>query len=165
MATLLERAIALVQKHPDAGNVSLTANYGVAAQTLAVVDTKQIERALYNLLLNACQSRSAPADPVHVTARLEVQGDLISFEVTDDGAGVPDDIRTSLFQPFVSQGKQKGSGLGLTLAHCIAAEHGGYLVLVNSRPGETIFRMSIARGLLGEVVFPEKSETEVANEA
>jgi signal transduction histidine kinase len=165
MATLLERAIALVQKHPDAGNVSLTANYGVAAQTLAVVDTKQIERALYNLLLNACQSRSAPADPVHVTARLEVQGDLISFEVTDDGAGVPDDIRTSLFQPFVSQGKQKGSGLGLTLAHCIAAEHGGYLVLVSSRPGETIFRMSIARGLLGEVVFPEKSETEVANEA
>ncbi|HEX4308522.1 MAG TPA: HAMP domain-containing sensor histidine kinase [Acidobacteriaceae bacterium] len=165
MATLLERAIALVQKHPDAGNVSLTANYGEAARTLAVVDTKQIERALYNLLLNACQARSAPADGVHVTATLEVQGDQINFEVRDDGAGVPDDIRTSLFQPFVSQGKQKGSGLGLTLAHCIAAEHGGYLVLVSSRPGETIFRMSIARGLLGESVFPEKSETEVANEA
>jgi nitrogen-specific signal transduction histidine kinase len=100
-----------------------------------------------------------------VTAKLEVQGDQIHFEVTDDGAGVPEDIRTSLFQPFVSQGKQKGSGLGLTLAHCIAAEHGGYLVLVSSRPGETVFRMSIARGLLGEGIFPEKSEAEVANEA
>jgi hypothetical protein len=53
----------------------------------------------------------------------------------------------------------------LTLAHCIAAEHGGYLVLVSSRPGETVFRMSIARGLLGEGIFPEKSEAEVANEA
>lgn len=165
MATLLERAIALVHKHPDAGNVSLTAAYGDAAKTLAVVDAKQIERALYNLLLNACQSRRTPADTVHVTVKLEVQGDQIGFEVTDDGAGVPEDIRSSLFQPFVSQGKQKGSGLGLTLAHCIAAEHGGYLVLVSSRPGETIFRMSIARGLLGEGVFPVSSEAEVANEA
>lgn len=165
MATLLERAIGLVHKHPDAGNVTLTADYGDAARTLAVVDAKQIERALYNLLLNACQSGSGPGDRVHVTAKLEIQGDQIVFQVTDDGAGVPQDIRSSLFQPFVSQGKQKGSGLGLTLAHCIAAEHGGYLVLVSSRPGETMFRMSIARGLLGERVFPEKSETEVTNEA
>lgn len=164
MATVLERAIALVQKHPDAANVTLTASYGDAAKTLAVVDVKQIERALYNLLLNACQSRRAPGDAVHVTARLEAEGDQIHFEVTDDGAGVPEDIRTSLFQPFVSQGKQKGSGLGLTLAHCIAAEHGGYLVLVSSRSGETIFRMTIARGLVGEGVYPEKSE-EVAHEA
>ncbi len=164
MATVLERAIALVQKHPDAGNVTLTATYEDAAKTLAVVEVKQIERALYNLLLNACQSRRAPGDAVHVTAQVEAEGDQIHFEVTDDGAGVPEDIRTSLFQPFVSQGKQKGSGLGLTLAHCIAAEHGGYLVLVSSRPGETIFRMTIARGLMGEGVYPEKSE-EVAHEA
>lgn len=165
MATLLARAIALVHNHPDAGNATLTADYGDAAKTLAVADGKQIERALYNLLLNACQSRRTPSDEVHVTAKLEVQGDEIHFEVTDDGAGVPEDIRTSLFQPFVSQGKQKGSGLGLTLAHCIAAEHGGYLVLVSSRPGETIFRMTIVRGLLGEGIFPDKSETEVAHEA
>jgi len=165
VATLLERAMALVQKHPDAGNATLTAEYGDATKTLAVVDAKQIERALYNLLLNACQSRRAPHDAVHVRARLEAEGDQIHVEVTDDGAGVPEDIRTSLFQPFVSQGKQKGSGLGLTLAHCIAAEHGGYLVLVSSRPGETIFRMTIARGMLGEGIFPEKSEAEVAHEA
>lgn len=165
LATLLERAIALVQKHPDGGNVFLTADYGDAARELAVVDARQIERALYNLLLNACQSGSAPQAAVHVTARLQVHGDQIHFEVTDDGAGVPHDIRTSLFEPFVSQGKQKGSGLGLTLAHCIAAEHGGYLLLVRSRPGETIFRMSIAREPAGEAVYPEKSEAEVANEA
>lgn len=165
MATLLERAMALVHKHPDAGNATLNAEYGEGAKTLAVVDAKQIERALYNLLLNACQSRRVPNDAVHVTVRLEVLGDQIHFEVKDDGAGVPDDIRSSLFQPFVSQGKQKGSGLGLTLAHCIAAEHGGYLVLVSSRPGETIFRMTITRGLPGEGELQEKSEAEVAHEA
>jgi signal transduction histidine kinase len=166
MATLLERAVDLVRKHPDAANVALVARYGFPGTTLAVVDAQQIERAIYNILLNACQSRSPSPAVINVTATLEVQEDHIVLEVTDDGAGVPDDIRSSLFEPFVSQGKQKGSGLGLTLAHCIAAEHGGYLVLVSSRPGETIFRMSIARGLAAEEsVSPESSTPEVANEA
>jgi signal transduction histidine kinase len=166
MATLLEHAIDIVRKHPDAANVALVATYGFPGTTLAVVDAQQIERAIYNILLNACQSRSPSPAVIHVSATLEVQGDQIVLEVTDDGAGVPDDIRSSLFQPFVSQGKQKGSGLGLTLAHCIAAEHGGYLVLVSSRPGETIFRMCIARGLAPEEsAFSDSSSPEVANEA
>lgn len=164
IAAVLDRAIALVHKHPDGVNVSILADYGDAARTLAVVDGKQIERAVYNLLLNACQSRSTPAEFVHVTVHLEVQQQII-IEVTDDGAGVPPDIRTSLFQPFVSQGKQKGSGLGLTLAHCIAAEHGGYLVLVSSRPGETVFRMCIARGPAPEMAPQPSVNPEVANEA
>ena len=60
----------------------------------------------------------------------------------------PEGVRTSLFQPFVSEGKQKGSGLGLTLAQSIAAEHGGEVVLVATSPGETIFRMTITRGIV-----------------
>ena len=63
----------------------------------------------------------------------------------DDGPGVPDGIRDSLFEPFVSEGKQKGTGLGLTLVSSIATEHEGSAQLVSSRPGETIFRMSILR--------------------
>jgi nitrogen-specific signal transduction histidine kinase len=47
----------------------------------------------------------------------------------------------------VSEGKQKGTGLGLTLANCIATEHGGEVVLVSSRPGETVFQMKVARSL------------------
>lgn len=166
MASVLERAIALVHKHPDGANVSIVADYGDPAKTLATIDGKQIERAVYNLLLNACQSRPTLAAPVHVTVRLEVNEEQITIEVADDGAGVPSDIRTSLFQPFVSQGKQKGSGLGLTLAHCIAAEHGGYLMLVSSRPGETVFRMCIARGPAPEAAVPQQpANPEVANEA
>lgn len=165
IASLVERAIALVHKHPDGVNATIGAGYGEAARTMAVVDGKQIERAVYNLLLNACQSRTTPAEPVHVTVTLEVQEDQILIDVKDDGAGVPPDIRTSLFQPFVSQGKQKGSGLGLTLAHCIAAEHGGYLLLVSSRPGETVFRMCIARGPAPESPIQQPANREVANEA
>ena len=73
---------------------------------------------------------------------------VIIIEVQDNGPGVPESVRSSLFQPFVSEGKQKGSGLGLTLAHSIAAEHGGEVILVATSPGETIFRMTIARGIV-----------------
>lgn len=67
--------------------------------------------------------------------------------VIDNGQGVPEKIRKSLFEPFVSEGKQKGTGLGLTLAHRIAVEHGGDVVLLSSCPGETIFQMKVAREL------------------
>lgn len=146
VATLLERALTLLRAHPDAAGVKLTAKYCDAAETAALVDGKQIERAIYNLLLNACQSARTNEQDASVEARLAVHDGMIVIEVQDSGPGVPESIRTSLFQPFVSEGKQKGSGLGLTLAHCIAAEHGGEVVLVATEPGETIFRMRIPGG-------------------
>jgi nitrogen-specific signal transduction histidine kinase len=78
---------------------------------------------------------------------VEVREQQIIVNVIDTGAGVPEKIRKSLFEPFVSEGKQKGTGLGLTLAGCIASEHGGEVILLSSRPGETIFQMKIARDL------------------
>ena len=74
--------------------------------------------------------------------------------VIDNGAGVPERIRESLFEPFVSEGKQKGTGLGLTLAHRIASEHGGEVILVSSRPGETIFQIKVARDLRTQETSP-----------
>ena len=148
VATLMERALSLLRAHPDASGVQLAATYGDPADTAALVDSKQVERAIYNLLLNACQSARTGHQEPRVDARVEVQDGRIIFQVQDNGPGVPEGIRNSLFQPFVSEGKQKGSGLGLTLAQSIAAEHGGEVVLVTTGPGETIFRMAIARGII-----------------
>jgi len=147
MATLLERAVALVRVHPDAERVTLTLQYGDPSQTAIVGDGKQIERALCNLLLNACQATRPSGQELSATVALEVQQTQMIVSVIDNGEGIPDAIRDSLFEPFVSEGKQKGTGLGLTLAHCIAIEHGGEVVLLSSRSGETIFQMKLSRGL------------------
>jgi len=148
VAALLERAVTLLRAHPDAAGVQLAATYCDPADTAALVDGKQVERAIYNLLLNACQSARTGQHEPRAEVRLEVQDGTIIIEVQDNGPGVPESIRTSLFQPFVSEGKQKGSGLGLTLAQSIAAEHGGEVILVATSPGETIFRMTIVRGIV-----------------
>lgn len=147
MATLLERAVAVVRAHPDAEGVTLETHYGDPGGTSVVVDGKQIERAISNLLVNACQAIRCMGTPGKVTVVLEAREESVMVNVTDNGLGVPEKIRESLFEPFVSEGKQKGTGLGLTLAHCIAVEHGGSVVLLSSRPGETIFQMKVARGV------------------
>jgi signal transduction histidine kinase len=145
MATLLENAAVPVRSHPDAEGVSLVTRCHDPAKTLVIADGKQIERAIFNLLLNACQAARGTGRTATVTATLEGQAEHVVLTVTDNGEGVPENIRKSLFEPFVSEGKQKGTGLGLTLAHRIAVEHGGEVVLLSSRPGETIFQMKITR--------------------
>jgi signal transduction histidine kinase len=144
MATLLERAVTLVRSHPDAEGVTLTTKYSDPTDTAVYVDAKQIERAIYNLLLNACQAvRGANNPGVHTS--LEASGFDMLLSVSDNGTGIPQSIRGSLFDPFVSAGKQKGTGLGLTIASAISVEHGGQVALVCSRAGETVFQMRIPR--------------------
>lgn len=147
VATLLERAVAVVRAHPDAEGVTLETHYGDAAETVVNVDGKQIERAISNLLVNACQAVRSQGPSGKVSVIVEMQEQFAVINVTDNGPGVPEKIRESLFEPFVSEGKQKGTGLGLTLAHCIAIDHGGDVILLSSRVGETVFQMRVARGL------------------
>ncbi len=146
---LASRAVALLRAHPDAEGVKLSANYGDSEKTVALVDAKQVERAIYNLLINACQAARAYASEPAVSISLEPREQDILIRVIDNGSGVADKIREHLFEPFVSEGRQKGTGLGLTLASCIAEEHGGRVILIDSRPGETIFQMTLARGPSG----------------
>ena len=144
LQSLVEQAVSLVKMHPDADGVTVSMQKS-NVDTTASVDSKQVERAVYNLLLNACQSARAGLDQRSVQVILNVASSDISVIIIDSGPGVAEGIRDSLFDPFVSEGKQKGTGLGLTLAWSVSREHGGSVELVSSRPGETIFRLTLAR--------------------
>jgi signal transduction histidine kinase len=54
----------------------------------------------------------------------KVTGEYIDLLVEDNGSGIPEDIRESLFDPYVSS-KAKGSGLGLAIVKRIVEEHSG----------------------------------------
>ena len=145
MSAIMDRSISLLKAHPDADGVTVTAYCKNPAETSVMVDGKQVERAISNLLLNACQSARSLGTNARVDVALETQEQQVTVNVIDNGPGVPEKVRERLFEPFVSEGKQKGTGLGLTLARCIALEHGGDVVLLSSRPGETVFQMKVVR--------------------
>lgn len=144
LLALVNRAVALVRTHPDAESVTVRVEPG-GADITAALDTKQMERAVYNLLLNGCQSARHGTVPRVVSVSITGDETTAGITVTDSGPGVADDVRNSLFDPFVTSGKQKGTGLGLTLAYTVAREHDGSVKLVSSRPGETIFTLTISR--------------------
>ena len=113
---IVERAIAMLRAHPEIESVAITLLDSGPLHAEALVDAKKVERALYNLLLNACQSARGGSGVREVLVELASTETMVTVTVTDSGAGVPEAIRETLFQPFVSEGKQSGSGLGLTLA-------------------------------------------------
>jgi signal transduction histidine kinase len=143
MTALANRAVALVRTHPDAEGVIVRLNPG--PDVTAAMDAKQMERAVYNLLLNACQSARHSSDRREVSVSVDGDGTTASVTITDSGLGGAEGVRENLFDPFVSLGKQKGTGLGLTLAWSVAREHNGSVQVVSSRPGEAVFRLTVSR--------------------
>ena len=66
----------------------------------------------------------------------------LQVSVRDDGPGIPEAVRATLFEPFVST-KRGGQGLGLALVAKLVADQGG-LIECDSRPGRTVFRLLLA---------------------
>lgn len=66
----------------------------------ALVGAKQMQRTIYNLLLNACQSARKAKDRREVHVEIRSQDGKITVRITDSGPGVAEHIRNSLFQPL-----------------------------------------------------------------
>jgi signal transduction histidine kinase len=108
-------------------------------------DQRKLERALYNLLLNACEAAPSLGGKVEVTAA-EVDGS-ITIAVADNGPGIADSIRDRLFHPFVSYGKENGTGLGLAVVQKIVQDHEGEIFVERTLQGRTVFRIVLPERL------------------
>jgi signal transduction histidine kinase len=91
----------------------------------------RMERAFVNLIGNAIEAMPEGGE-VRIWAKFDAG--LVVTHVDDTGPGVAVEIRSKLFQPFVTAGKRNGLGLGLALTRQTVLEHGGDL-WVDSAPG------------------------------
>ena len=66
--------------------------------------------------------------------------------MSDTGRGIPELIRSQLFEPFVSHGKENGTGLGLTVVQKIVQDHGGDVTVEKTSPAGTVFRLLLPLG-------------------
>jgi signal transduction histidine kinase len=143
---VLEKAIAAVKLHPDGRNVTIT--FDKFPPVEADINARNLESAIYNLLLNACQAAARSADVPEVKLHVTEADEQIYITISDNGPGIHASVRRTLFDPFVTAGKHNGTGLGLTLARRIAEEHGGSVSLEESNRERTIFTLSLTKNRL-----------------
>lgn len=90
----------------------------------------QLRQVFLNLVLNAIE---AMPEGGTLTVRTQAGPTVAVIEIQDTGIGIPDDIRTHLFEPFFTN-KSNGTGLGLSISAHIVTQHGGHID-VESAPG------------------------------
>lgn len=135
----IQRAMQAVRLHPRHHERSIEVFSD--PQLCGWFDQRKLERALYNLVLNACEAAPTIGGTVEVRT-MENRGGL-SISVADNGPGIADSIRDKLFHPFVSYGKENGTGLGLAVVQKIVQDHGGEILVERTAQGITVFRIEL----------------------
>jgi nitrogen fixation/metabolism regulation signal transduction histidine kinase len=108
-----------------------------------LADPDAIRRALANLIDNAAEAMQGSLLRVlGIRSSLSEDGGAVEIAVSDTGHGLTDEIRERLFLPFYST-KNRGSGLGLSIAAKIVQEHGGSLRAEGNSPKGARFLMRL----------------------
>ncbi|MFN7982701.1 MAG: HAMP domain-containing sensor histidine kinase [Vicinamibacterales bacterium] len=141
---VVDRAIKTVKALPEYERLVISSS--VDASCRAWYDAGKVERVLLNLLFNAAEAVAPENGRIDVTADTHHGG--VDLRVHDNGPGIPAEIVSTLFEPFVSHGKQKGTGLGLTVVQNVMAQHGGVVIVEKTGADGTTFLLR----------FPARSE-------
>jgi len=133
-----------------AGSVAGSLESTAAAQQVRIVmevpaglelplDRHRIERVFLNLMGNALEAMPG-GGAIAVSAAAEAESVVVT--ISDNGPGIAPEIRTRLFQPFVTARKKTGLGLGLALARQAVVDHGGEMWADSSGSGASfLFRL------------------------
>lgn len=119
----------------------------VPADLVVLFDRGHFNQILWNLVRNAWQHCQKKEGSVRIVARAGYMGDAVILELSDDGSGVPAELRGQIFEPFFTT-RPGGTGLGLYIARELADANGATLELIPRAPGAH-FRLTLKRAAPG----------------
>lgn len=125
--TFQERQIALITK--------------LNCRRMLYADKEKLKRVFYNVAHNA-------ADAMQAHGRFSINTYLhnathVEFRLADSGVGIPDHVKRHIFEPFVTYGKKRGTGLGMSIAKKIITDHGGDIWVESEEGKGTIFYFTV----------------------
>jgi two-component system, NtrC family, nitrogen regulation sensor histidine kinase GlnL len=148
--TVIDRVVSNSHAHQD-NAITIHKDYDPSLPAIHV-DAGQIEQAIFNLINNAIQALE-PISAEHNTFKPlvmvqtrfvgnkiineELRKKAIRISIIDNGPGIDDAIKETLFYPMVTS-KSNGNGLGLSISHTLIEQHFGQIE-VDSRTGHTEF--------------------------
>ncbi len=127
---------------PNFRKAGITYNFNVSNPELeAQLDSIQLTQVMFNILVNAIYV-SPPDSEINVDVKNT--NDMLTIEITDQGAGIRDADREKIFEPFfTTKTLGEGSGLGLSVVHGIIKSHKGNIATYPNFPSGTIFRIDL----------------------
>jgi signal transduction histidine kinase len=141
----IERTLGLMEPRFKAG-IEVERDYGRLPRVRCYAG--QLNQVFLNLLMNACDAMN---DQGRITIRTRPSPTGVRLEFSDDGPGIPENVRSRIFDPFfTTKPVGEGTGLGLSLSHGIVERHGGR-IQVESEPGEgTTFAIDLPLAPTGD---------------
>ena len=138
---VVERSLELCQYQIASGRVMLAKELEPDLPRVLGV-SNQLEMALINLVVNAVHAMGEKGGTLGIATRRH--GDDLEVLVKDEGPGIPERIRTSLFEPFVTTKPEgKGTGLGLSTVLMVIERHNGHIDFDTEEGRGTTFRITL----------------------
>lgn len=131
MAEILSRTL---------GGVSVTVELAADLRGTVIGDRAQLEQVVMNLCVNAAEAIAEAGRGGRLVIRTRTEhtsaGAAIVLEVSDDGPGIPRDLRERVFEPyFTTKAPERGTGLGLATVFGIVETHGGTIEIADGLDG------------------------------
>ncbi len=110
-------------------------------QKMLNADSDKLFRVFQNLVNNAVEALAG--EPGRISIRVKDSSPMIEIAVADNGPGIPESLRGTLFEPFATVGKIKGTGLGMAITRAIVEAHGGDISYESAAGRGTTFRIRL----------------------
>ncbi|MFT4717365.1 MAG: signal transduction histidine kinase [Paracoccaceae bacterium] len=111
-------------------------------------DKTKLRQNLFNLLSNAAKFSNGSTISLRAYCNHSSAGELIAFEVQDEGIGMTEEQQENIFEPFTQADSSTskrfgGTGLGLTITREFSRIMGGDVTVVSQINGGTTFTMKV----------------------
>ena len=137
IAEIIDSVVTLANPGAERQNVQLIA--AVSSNPTVHVDPAQIEQVILNLTLNAIQAMPGGGS---VLLSSSTDESAVNIDVRDEGVGIPAEDFHKVFDPLYTT-KERGVGLGLSVAHQIVKAHGGKINLFRNPTAGMTFRVAL----------------------
>jgi signal transduction histidine kinase len=137
----MRHAVSAVRSRPEMRNRLISIH--TSGEMAGMFDPQKIERAFFNLILNAGEASAQTESEIEIGIRTSAEH--FEIRITDHGPGVPEPIQGTLFDPFVSFGKSNGTGLGLAIVQKVIHDHGGSVAVEETSRSGTTFLVKLPR--------------------
>jgi two-component system NtrC family sensor kinase len=129
---VIDDAIKQAQSRDGWANIAVNTN--ISGTVIISGDESKLRRVISNLINNSvdviAEYKTANAE-INIIAA--IQNKNLMLTISDNGPGIPQEILTSLFEPFVTKNKNNGTGLGLAIVKQYISAHGGSVTATNNK--------------------------------